>query len=366
MKRLSFLLCCVLIVGGFFPDSLGASPPARSNQRASSPSNSKGDPSDSEIALRTQTGEIPFSKGSGPGDSLLVPPPQKINKPIAPSAETLPGLDSSASLSLYRLQQISLETLPNQTLIKIAASGGLSKVRLEKMPNPGRLVLEVPQILNATNLSITQLTDRVMVPRIRLAQHPDRLRIIVDTVLGSFPNFNLQKSDGLLVLRLEKTPEILEEAKSKSSLFLAMQRDDREALLKTGSEDEGGILFNDQALSGRAGRTVSAETQGGVKVEPGSGPANRIVFMLDDRKEYKIFIEDTETPIHIRKIRPVFEVKGIQARLKQLGYDVGTEDGSFGPKTREALKQYQTDKGLTVTGQPNRQTQHALKDQFGY
>jgi hypothetical protein len=88
--------------------------------------------------------------------------------------------------------------------------------------------------------------------------------------------------------------------------------------------------------------------------------------MLDDRKEYKIFIEDTETPIYIRKIRPVFEVKGVQARLKQLGYDVGTEDGSMGPKTREALKQYQTDKGLPITGTPNRSTQHALKDQFGY
>lgn len=44
------------------------------------------------------------------------------------------------------------------------------------------------------------------------------------------------------------------------------------------------------------------------------------------------------------------DVKEVQARLNELGYNCGTADGIFGKKTDIAVRNYQTDNGLTVDG----------------
>jgi hypothetical protein len=44
------------------------------------------------------------------------------------------------------------------------------------------------------------------------------------------------------------------------------------------------------------------------------------------------------------------QVKALQRALVQLGYSVGTIDGTYGPTTETALKQFQTAAGLTPDG----------------
>jgi peptidoglycan hydrolase-like protein with peptidoglycan-binding domain len=46
----------------------------------------------------------------------------------------------------------------------------------------------------------------------------------------------------------------------------------------------------------------------------------------------------------------------LQTRLNQLGYKVGTVDGVIGPRTTEALKKFQSDNSLSVTGTLDAQT----------
>jgi peptidoglycan hydrolase-like protein with peptidoglycan-binding domain len=51
----------------------------------------------------------------------------------------------------------------------------------------------------------------------------------------------------------------------------------------------------------------------------------------------------------------------VQQKLASLGYTVGTPDGSFGPATTAAVKQFQTDKGITpADGVVNQATWNAL------
>jgi peptidoglycan hydrolase-like protein with peptidoglycan-binding domain len=51
----------------------------------------------------------------------------------------------------------------------------------------------------------------------------------------------------------------------------------------------------------------------------------------------------------------------VQQKLASLGYNVGTPDGSFGPTTTAAVKQFQTDKGITpADGIVNQATWNAL------
>lgn len=59
---------------------------------------------------------------------------------------------------------------------------------------------------------------------------------------------------------------------------------------------------------------------------------------------------------------PVEEMTGVQARLNNLGYWCGAVDGLMGPRTEAALKRFQRDAGLTVTGKADAQTGNRLRD----
>jgi peptidoglycan hydrolase-like protein with peptidoglycan-binding domain len=58
-------------------------------------------------------------------------------------------------------------------------------------------------------------------------------------------------------------------------------------------------------------------------------------------------------------------VYGIQIRLKGLGHDCGTIDGVAGPKTAEALRQFQKDNDLDESGIADEGTQILLSLKFG-
>lgn len=53
-------------------------------------------------------------------------------------------------------------------------------------------------------------------------------------------------------------------------------------------------------------------------------------------------------------------IRRAQNELKARGYDVGQADGILGPKTREALRKFQQDQGLTASGRLTRETANRL------
>jgi N-acetylmuramoyl-L-alanine amidase len=56
---------------------------------------------------------------------------------------------------------------------------------------------------------------------------------------------------------------------------------------------------------------------------------------------------------------------GVQARLKNLGYDAGPTDGVFGPRTRAALALFQHDHDLEIDGKPGTATLQKLEEAHG-
>lgn len=54
------------------------------------------------------------------------------------------------------------------------------------------------------------------------------------------------------------------------------------------------------------------------------------------------------------------DVKKLQLRLKQLGYNCGTIDGTLGPKTERAVKAFQRDVKLEADGLIGPKTKKAL------
>ncbi|MGF1533031.1 MAG: TIGR02594 family protein [Bernardetiaceae bacterium] len=55
------------------------------------------------------------------------------------------------------------------------------------------------------------------------------------------------------------------------------------------------------------------------------------------------------------------KVRGLQIALNRLGYRAGPEDGIFGAVTETALKEFQADQGIRVTGKLTRRTRRLLK-----
>lgn len=57
--------------------------------------------------------------------------------------------------------------------------------------------------------------------------------------------------------------------------------------------------------------------------------------------------------------------RGVQARLKNLGYDVGPADGQWGPRTRAAIALFQHDHDLSIDGEPSAATLKKLEEAHG-
>lgn len=55
-----------------------------------------------------------------------------------------------------------------------------------------------------------------------------------------------------------------------------------------------------------------------------------------------------------------YDVVRIQNALRVQGYDPGPADGVVGPRTRAAIRRYQSDHGAEVTGEPSRRLQEML------
>lgn len=50
----------------------------------------------------------------------------------------------------------------------------------------------------------------------------------------------------------------------------------------------------------------------------------------------------------------------VQQQLQQQGYDVGQVDGVWGPRSQQALSNFQRDQNIEPTGRPDQQTMAAL------
>lgn len=84
-----------------------------------------------------------------------------------------------------------------------------------------------------------------------------------------------------------------------------------------------------------------------------------------DAREGTISVEGFSWRFTLGALNPIKKtndsgVSGAQGRLLNLGYDVGKPDGILGPRTAAALRRFQKDRGLPVTGDLDRATENAL------
>jgi len=62
---------------------------------------------------------------------------------------------------------------------------------------------------------------------------------------------------------------------------------------------------------------------------------------------------------------PLDTISGIQGRLRALGMYFADVDGNHGPYTSRALRRFQAERGLPITGAPDDATKAALREAYG-
>jgi hypothetical protein len=72
-----------------------------------------------------------------------------------------------------------------------------------------------------------------------------------------------------------------------------------------------------------------------------------------------------EYTLPLGSIDPIGEVSGVQHRLANLGYSCGSEQGTLGESTRGAIRAFQKETNLNVTGELDDATRQKLKEMHG-
>lgn len=74
-------------------------------------------------------------------------------------------------------------------------------------------------------------------------------------------------------------------------------------------------------------------------------------------------IEEYNLPLGA--IDPIDELSGVQQRLTNLGYPCGAQPGAMSEQDRDAIRAFQAERHLTVTGEPDDATRQELKTLHG-
>lgn len=103
-------------------------------------------------------------------------------------------------------------------------------------------------------------------------------------------------------------------------------------------------------------------TVDGKKTEGVTGSDGMVSEVIAPRaKKGQLSLETGEKyDLDLGHMNPIEYTSGVQARLKNLGYYRGDASGTLDDETRKALRKFQRDHQLGVTGEPDQATRDAL------
>jgi hypothetical protein len=117
----------------------------------------------------------------------------------------------------------------------------------------------------------------------------------------------------------------------------------------------------DYSMRLSSGREVSGTTDGDGLLEEAVFPEESSATLLIDGRVLRLQLG------HLNPLGDVEndDLSGIQARLRNLGYEVGPADGRYGRRTRAALALLQSEEGLEIDGLPSEETLAKLEELHG-
>lgn len=105
--------------------------------------------------------------------------------------------------------------------------------------------------------------------------------------------------------------------------------------------------------------TLNHQGEMNVELPPGSSTAEFNIWPFGEKADPFTW------QLKLGQLPDIDSLQGVQARLNNLGFNAGPEDGLMGKLTRAALKRFQMANKLNIDGTPNEQTKTALIKAYG-
>ncbi len=120
------------------------------------------------------------------------PPPPQEEQPAKPQVAD-------------KVLDINVERQDKSTLIRIVGNGPIGNYNIFKLNNPARLVID---LWNVGNLFPTNqlFIDTPTIKELRLGQHPEKLRIVIEFKTKDVPDYTVNKVDDSLELTISEIP----------------------------------------------------------------------------------------------------------------------------------------------------------------
>lgn len=106
-------------------------------------------------------------------------------------------------------------------------------------------------------------------------------------------------------------------------------------------------------LSASNGNSRAIAARDAVAAEMDDDEIDEAQQMAADWRANRPAIATTQTVPDATPVSAPYSLRNVQVALNQLGYPVGTPDGVIGPKSRSAIRAFQTDSGLPASGEPS-------------
>ena len=104
-----------------------------------------------------------------------------------------------AGVKAKALMQISWSTNDDSIRVDIKADGLLPNYSIFQLSDPSRLVLDFPEMANATGKADIQIGHRLL-DSIRIGQHPEKARVVFDFAGQKIPKNRIEKKENTLTL----------------------------------------------------------------------------------------------------------------------------------------------------------------------
>lgn len=217
--------------------------------------------------------------------------------------------------------------------------------------SPDRLAVGIGPVSLPAYLDRPQLVTRASANRLDLSEF-DRWAEPLQDMFSQTLSENLSVligSDRVYVLPRRRVPEL------DYVVAVEVLRFDR----AVGGEAEllarWTVLTGDEAETLAVRKSLIAES-----VPQGGGPEETIVAMSRAVETLSREIARDLEGLAERTTASGYDLRRIQTTLRSMGYDPGPEDGVMGPMTREAIRRFQADRGVQVTGEASDRLQDLL------
>ncbi len=219
--------------------------------------------------------------------------PPAVRK-TAPESEVVQSAAEPAPAKTKQLEGIQVETVDGRSVIRLQTRGGAAPFESFALEDPARLVVDLPGFVNGTAYQSLEVGSP-HAEQIRLGQHAEKLRVVVDGGdVSKFPAFEVSADADDILIVIEETPSVAVNAATEDKAPAEAEPAPAAAVAPEIPSGDTALAAPPQEAAPEA--TTAAIHIRGIQFER-TAEYDRIQLEADGELAYRLYEPDAETLI---------------------------------------------------------------------